>query len=40
MNPALPLQHFDRISETPDAISRLRQFILDLDQVDNPAVTA
>lgn len=24
------LQHFDRISETPDAIPRLRQFILDL----------
>ena len=30
MNPAQLLQHFDRISETPDAISRLRRFILDL----------
>src|SRR5215475_8922514 len=30
MNPARLLQHFERISEAPDAIPRLRQFILDL----------
>ncbi|MFM8330498.1 MAG: restriction endonuclease subunit S [Candidatus Methylumidiphilus sp.] len=30
MNPEHLLQHFDRISEAPDAIPRLRRFILDL----------
>jgi type I restriction enzyme S subunit len=30
MNPAQLLAHFDRISEAPDAIPRLRQFILEL----------
>ena len=30
MNPAQLLSHFDRISEAPDAITRLRRFILDL----------
>lgn len=30
MNPAQLLAHFDRISDAPDAIPRLRQFILDL----------
>ena len=30
MNPERLLQHFDRISEAPDAIPRLRQFILNL----------
>src|SRR5262245_17194428 len=30
MNAIRLLQHFDRISEAPDAIPRLRQFILDL----------
>jgi type I restriction enzyme, S subunit len=30
MNPAQLLNHFDRISEAPDAIQRLRRFILDL----------
>lgn len=30
MNPAHLLAHFDRISEAPDAIPRLRRFILDL----------
>ncbi len=30
MNPAQWLAHFDRISEAPDAIPRLRRFILDL----------
>ena len=30
MNAERLLQHFDRISEAPDAIPRLRQFILDL----------
>jgi type I restriction enzyme, S subunit len=30
MNPAQLLTHFDRISESPDAIPRLRRFILDL----------
>ncbi|MGC1966697.1 MAG: hypothetical protein WA673_09565 [Candidatus Acidiferrales bacterium] len=30
MNPELLLAHFDRISEAPDAIRRLRRFILDL----------
>src|SRR3954468_2942090 len=30
MNPERLLQHFERISGVPDAIPRLRQFILDL----------
>jgi type I restriction enzyme S subunit len=30
MNPAQLLAHFDRISDAPDAVSRLRKFILDL----------
>lgn len=30
MNPDLLLAHYDRISEAPEAISRLRRFILDL----------
>jgi type I restriction enzyme S subunit len=30
MNPELLLAYFDRISETPDAIPRLRSFVLDL----------
>ena len=30
MNPARLLRHFDRISEAPDAIPRLRRLILDL----------
>lgn len=30
VNPAQLLSHFDRISEAPDAIPRLRRFILDL----------
>ncbi len=30
MNPAQLLNHFDRISDAPDAIPRLRRFILDL----------
>ncbi len=30
MNPAQLLAHFDRISEAPDAVARLRRFILDL----------
>ena len=30
MNTERLLQHFERISEAPDAIPRLRQFILDL----------
>jgi type I restriction enzyme S subunit len=30
MNPTQLLEHFDRISEAPDAIPRLRRFILDL----------
>jgi type I restriction enzyme, S subunit len=30
MNPQQLLKHFDRISEAPDAVPRLRQFILDL----------
>ena len=30
MNPEQLLQHFDRLSEAPDAIPRLRRFILDL----------
>jgi type I restriction enzyme, S subunit len=30
MNPDVLLAHYDRISEAPDAIPRLRQFILDL----------
>ena len=47
MNPEQLLQHFDRISEAPDAIPRLRRFILDLavrgklveqDPIDEPAV--
>jgi len=47
MNPEHLLQHFERISEAPDAIPRLRRFILDLavrgklveqDPNDEPAV--
>ena len=47
MNPERLLQHFERISEAPDAIPRLRRFILDLavrgklveqDPNDEPAV--
>src|SRR5207244_3326695 len=47
MNAGRLLQHFDRISEAPDAIPRLRRFILDLavrgklveqDPNDEPAV--
>lgn len=30
MNPEQLLQHFDRISEAPDAVARLRRFVLDL----------
>lgn len=30
LNPAQLLRHFDRISEAPDAVQRLRRFILDL----------
>jgi len=30
MNPERLLQHFDRVAEAPDAIPRLRRFILDL----------
>jgi len=30
MNPAQLLRHFDRIAEAPDAVARLRRFILDL----------
>ena len=30
MNPARLLEHFDRIGEAPDAVPRLRRFILDL----------
>ena len=30
MNPTQLLEHFDRISEAPDAVTRLRRFILDL----------
>ncbi len=30
MNANQLLQHFDRISEAPDAVARLRRFILDL----------
>ena len=30
MNPTQLLEHFDRLSEVPDAVSRLRRFILDL----------
>jgi len=30
MSPELLLQHFHRISESPDAVPRLRRFILDL----------
>ena len=46
MNPERLLQYFDRISEAPDAIPRLRNFILDLavrgklvlqDRNDEPA---
>ena len=46
MNPTQLLKHFDRLSEAPDAISRLRRFILDLavrgklveqDPADEPA---
>ncbi len=47
MNPAQVISHFDRISDAPDAIPRLRRFILDLavrgklvgqDPRDEPAV--
>lgn len=46
MNPGQLLDHFDRISEAPDAVPRLRSFILDLavrgklveqDRMDEPA---
>ncbi len=46
MNPDGLLKHFDEISEAPDAVPRLRRFILDLavrgklvpqDQNDEPA---
>ena len=46
MNPDWLLKHFDQISETPDAVARLRRFILDLavrgklveqDPADEPA---
>ena len=46
MKPTQLLDHFDRISEAPDAIPRLRRFILDLavrgklieqDDKDEPA---
>ena len=46
MNPELLLAHFDRISDAPDAIPRLRRFVLDLavrgklveqDPTDEPA---
>ena len=46
MNAQKLLDHFDRIAEAPDAVSRLRQFILDLavrgklveqDENDEPA---
>ena len=30
MNPQRLLQHFERIAEAPDAVPRLRRFILDL----------
>ncbi len=30
MNPAQLLVHFDRLAEAPDAVPRLRRFILDL----------
>ena len=30
MNADLMLKHFERISEAPDAVARLRRFILDL----------
>ena len=47
MNRELLLEHFDRISDAPDAIPRLRRFILDLavrgklvqqDLKDEPAI--
>ncbi|MDO9068448.1 MAG: restriction endonuclease subunit S, partial [Deltaproteobacteria bacterium] len=47
MNPAQLLEHFNRISEAPDAVARLRRFVLDLavrgklveqDPNDEPAV--
>ena len=46
MNPDWLLKHFDQISEAPDAVPRLRRFILNLavrgklveqDQTDEPA---
>ena len=46
MNPELLLSHFNRISDAPDAIPRLRRFVLDLavrgklveqDSTDEPA---
>ena len=30
MNAEMLLQHFERISEAPDAVARLRRFIFDL----------
>ncbi len=48
MMPQLLLQHFDLISDAPDAIPRLRRFILDLavrgklveqDSRDEPGAT-
>jgi type I restriction enzyme, S subunit len=48
MNPAQLLAHFDRICDAPDAVPRLRRFILDLavrgklveqDPNDEPAAT-
>ena len=47
MNPELLIAHFDRVSDAPDALPRLRRFILDLavrgklvgqDPNDEPAV--
>ncbi|HEY1189473.1 MAG TPA: restriction endonuclease subunit S [Gemmata sp.] len=47
MNPAQLLAHFDRMADAPDAVQRLRQFVLDLairgklvpqDPKDEPAV--
>jgi type I restriction enzyme S subunit len=48
MNAEILLKHFDRVSDSPDAVPRLRQFVLDLavrgklveqDQTDEPAST-
>ncbi len=47
MNQAVLVQYFDRISDAPDAIPRLRKFVLDLavrgklvqqDTGDEPAI--